>query len=126
LHPQFEAECLIDGGDSSKAKLALARASSLGETYGGNHLVFEVLRGRVETLEGRARPAAARLRSVGAEARRRHWNGLALESELALGRAELAAGIPGARKRLLAVQEEASRRGLLVVGRRAGAALAAE
>ena len=126
LHPQFEAECLIDVGDSSKAKLALARASSLGETYGGNHLVFEVLRGRVETLEGRARPAAARLRSVAAEARRRHWNGLALESELSLGRAELAAGIPGARKRLLAVQEEASRRGLLVVGRRAGAALAAE
>jgi tetratricopeptide (TPR) repeat protein len=126
LQPQFEAECLIEAGESSKAKLALARASSLGESYGGNHLGFEVLRARVETLEGRARQAVTRLRSVAAEARRRHWNGLALEGELALGKAELAAGIPGARKRLLAVQEEASRRGFMVIGRRAGAALASD
>ena len=126
LHPQFEAECLIDAGDPNKAKLALARASTLGETYGANHLVFEMLRGRVETLEGRSRPAAARLRSVAAEARRRHWNGLALESELTLGSAELASGLPGARKRLLAVQEEASRRGFVVIGRRAAAARAAD
>jgi hypothetical protein len=124
MQPLIEADCRLEAGDAREARAAIARAADSGEKFGNNHAYLELFRGRLELLEGHARSAVNRLRPLAADARHRRWTALALDTELALGRAELAAGISGGRHRLTVLQEEAHRRGYVLIRRRAASVLA--
>ena len=120
-----EARCKYLSKDFSGAEIAARRGlTDPVREWFMNRVSVEIEIARAMAARGQTTTALAELKRILAEIEsRRFYKKLAFDAALALGEAELAAGLPAGRARLVRLEQEARGREFLFIARRAREAL---
>jgi eukaryotic-like serine/threonine-protein kinase len=121
----FLARNLLSAGHLQEAQTAAAKAVSLSQKYGGRTTGFEAVLAdaRVKAKSGNEVDARRELDAMLASARKYGYLSYEFQARLALGEIGLLSGSPSAKVQLRSLENEARRKGMLLIADEAAALL---